>query len=164
MFHGEELDAENRPLLIPSLIVPESGTFDAEFGGKEERALLERSLLRKLDRRMSILVLIYILNYIDRNNAAAARLRGFEEDLRLEGNQFASVLSALYIGYIIMQVPSNMFLHYGGKPSIYLPACMVVWGGISILTGFTTNFFGAVSTRFFLGFVEASFFPGALMV
>lgn len=164
MFHGEELDAENRPLLIPSLIVPESGTFDAEFGGKEERALLERSLLRKLDRRMSILVLIYILNYIDRNNAAAARLRGFEEDLRLEGNQFASVLSALYIGYIIMQVPSNMFLHYGGKPSIYLPACMVVWGGISILTGFTTNFFGAVSTRFFLGFVEASFFPGALLL
>lgn len=35
---------------------------DADFGGKEARAVLERSLLRKLDRRMSILILIYILN------------------------------------------------------------------------------------------------------
>ena len=41
----------------------------------------------------------------------AARLRGFEEDLRLEGNQFASVLSALYIGYIIMQIPSLVLSH-----------------------------------------------------
>jgi hypothetical protein len=37
---------------------------DAEFGGKEARQRLERKLLRKLDARMSILVLIYILNYV----------------------------------------------------------------------------------------------------
>lgn len=42
---------------------------------------------------------------IDRNNAAAARLRGFEEDLGLKGNQFATILSILYVGYILMQVP-----------------------------------------------------------
>jgi hypothetical protein len=37
---------------------------DAEFGGREARQRLERKLLRKLDARMSILVLIYILNYV----------------------------------------------------------------------------------------------------
>jgi hypothetical protein len=37
---------------------------DAEFGGPEARLNLERKLLRKLDMRMSILVLIYILNYV----------------------------------------------------------------------------------------------------
>jgi len=37
---------------------------------------------------------------------SAARLRGFEEDLHLEGSQFATVLSILYIGYILMQIPS----------------------------------------------------------
>ncbi|KAJ8593294.1 hypothetical protein M405DRAFT_762180 [Rhizopogon salebrosus TDB-379] len=84
---------------------------------------------------MSILVLIYILNYIDRNNAAAARLRGFEEDLHLEGQQFNTILSVLYIGYTLMQVPSNMYLDKIGKPSIYLPTCMVIWGLISVLTG-----------------------------
>ncbi|KIM46229.1 hypothetical protein M413DRAFT_307768 [Hebeloma cylindrosporum] len=113
---------------------------------------------------MSILMLIYILNYIDRNNASAARLRGFEEDLRLEGSQFANVLSILYIGYILMQIPSNMFLNYFGKPSKYLPYCMIVWGGLSVCTGFATGYIGVLSIRFFLGFVEAAFFPGALFL
>ena len=29
----------------------------------------------------------------------------------------------------------NMLLNHIGKSSIYLPACMIVWGTISILTG-----------------------------
>jgi hypothetical protein len=37
---------------------------DAEFGGPEARKKLERRLLWKLDLRMSILVVIYILNYV----------------------------------------------------------------------------------------------------
>lgn len=94
---------------------------DAEFGGTEERKRMEKKLLRKLDARMSIMVVIYILNYvrppcdmyrvvtdlvqIDRNNAAAARLRGFEQDLGLKGQEFATLLSILYVGYILMQVP-----------------------------------------------------------
>ncbi|EJT97515.1 MFS general substrate transporter [Dacryopinax primogenitus] len=137
---------------------------DREFGGREKRIHLEKGLLWKIDLRMSILIVIYILNYIDRNNAAAARLKGFEADLGLVDNQFATLLSILYVGYIIMQVPSNMILNWMGKPSIYLPCCMIIWGMISVLTGITTNFTGALLTRFFLGFVEAAFFPGALFL
>lgn len=37
---------------------------DAEFGGTEARKKLERRLLRKVDIRMSFLVLIYIPNYV----------------------------------------------------------------------------------------------------
>jgi hypothetical protein len=37
---------------------------DAEFGGQEERKRLEKNLLWKLDLRMSILIVIYILNYV----------------------------------------------------------------------------------------------------
>ncbi|KAG1773215.1 hypothetical protein EV702DRAFT_923704, partial [Suillus placidus] len=59
---------------------------------------LERRLLWKLDLRMSILVLIYILNFV--------RL---VTDLHLEGQQFATLLSILYVGYIIMQIPSNIY-------------------------------------------------------
>lgn len=35
-----------------------------EFGGTEERNKMEKKLLRKLDLRMSILIVIYILNYV----------------------------------------------------------------------------------------------------
>lgn len=37
---------------------------DLEFGGYEERRKLEKKLLWKLDCRMSILIVIYILNYV----------------------------------------------------------------------------------------------------
>ena len=37
---------------------------------------------------------------------SAARLRGFEEDLNLQGQQFNTLLSILYVGYILMQIPS----------------------------------------------------------
>lgn len=37
---------------------------DAEFGGTEARKALEKKLLFKLDMRMSILIAIYILNYV----------------------------------------------------------------------------------------------------
>ena len=107
-------------------------------------------------------------------------MRGFEEDLGLVGNQFATTLSILYVGYIAMQVPSyvsrsrsrsdllltsvlqwgrNMFLNRIGKPSIYLPVCMALWGLISTLTGVTHNFVGVVFARFFLGICESAFFP-----
>lgn len=37
---------------------------DAEFGGPEARKILEKKFLWKLDLRMSIMVVIYILNYV----------------------------------------------------------------------------------------------------
>lgn len=37
---------------------------DAEFGGTEARKKLEKRFLLKLDARMSILTVIYILNYV----------------------------------------------------------------------------------------------------
>lgn len=137
---------------------------DVEFGGTEARKGIERKLLWKLDLRMSILIVIYILNFIDRNNVSAARLRGFEEDLHLTDQQFDTILSILYVGYIMMQVPSNIFLNFIGKPSLYLPCCMILWGIISCLTGVTTRFVGVLLTRFFLGFCECAFFPGAVFL
>ena len=55
----------------------------------EYRQKLETSLRRKIDLRlMPMIVLMYIMNYLDRNNIAAARLAGLEKDLKLHGNQF----------------------------------------------------------------------------
>jgi len=43
---------------------PNIDDYDTEFGGPEERKLLEKQLLRKVDARMSILFIIYTLNYV----------------------------------------------------------------------------------------------------
>lgn len=74
--------------------------------------------------------------------------------MRLTGQQFPTVIAILYVGYgtiplakipclliklilVPMQVPSNIFLNKTGKPSIYIPTAMILWGILSILTGVT---------------------------
>ncbi|KAJ4174139.1 hypothetical protein NW754_004554 [Fusarium falciforme] len=128
------------------------------------RARVEKRLKLKLDARCGLFVLIYIMNYLDRNNIAAARLRGLQEDLKLDDNEYATCLSILYVGYILMQVPSNIFINRIQRPSLYLAAIMLIWGLISTLSGNTYNFAGMVTVRFFLGFTEAAFLPGALLI
>ncbi|KAG6358802.1 hypothetical protein INS49_012321 [Diaporthe citri] len=127
----------------------------------EERLELETKLKRKIDLRlMPAIILMYILNYIDRNNIAAAKLAGLEEDLGLSSTEYETAVSILFVGYLLMQIPSNLFLNKLGKPALYLPACMIVWGVISAATASCYNAAGLLSVRFFLGFVEAAYFPG----
>ncbi|CZR59831.1 related to nicotinamide mononucleotide permease [Phialocephala subalpina] len=129
----------------------------------EEREYAEKRLRRKIDARlMPMIVLMYILNYLDRNNIAAAKLAGILTDLNLKGVEFQTSVSILFVGYLLMQVPSNLFLNKIGKPAIYLPACMVVWGIISAATAACQNYAGLIACRFMLGFVEAAYFPGCL--
>lgn len=63
-----------------------------------------------------------------------------------------------------MQVPSNMFINRIQRPSLYISAAMLLWGIISTLSGNVHSFGGMVAVRFFLGFVEAAFLPGALLI
>ncbi|CAG8288070.1 unnamed protein product [Penicillium salamii] len=128
------------------------------------RAIVEKSLKRKLDARCSLFVLIYIMNYLDRNNIAAARLKGLQDDLKLDDTQYATCLSILYVGYILMQVPSNMFINRIQRPSLYISVAMLLWGLISTLSGNAKNFGHMVAIRFLLGFIEAAFLPGALLI
>ncbi|TVY84326.1 putative transporter [Lachnellula suecica] len=129
----------------------------------EQRIETEARLKRKIDiRLMPMIVLMYIMNYLDRNNIAAAKLAGILTDLKLKSAEFQTSVSILFVGYLLMQVPSNLFLNKIGKPAIYLPGCMIIWGVISALTAACQNYGGLIACRFMLGFVEAAYFPGCL--
>ena len=104
------------------------------------------------------------MNYLDRNNISAARLKGLQSDLGLNYNQYSTCLSILYVGYILMQVPSNMFINRISRPSIYIAISMTLWGLITTCSGNARNFGDMVAIRFLLGFVEAAFLPGALLI
>jgi sugar phosphate permease len=119
---------------------------------------------RKLDMRCSFFIILYIMNYLDRNNIAAARLKGLQDDLNLSYNEYATCLSILYVGYILMQVPSNMAINLVSRPSIYIGVSMLLWGLVSTVSGVVKDFAGMVLVRFFLGFLEAAFLPGALLI
>ncbi|KAL5342135.1 major facilitator superfamily domain-containing protein [Aspergillus crustosus] len=128
-----------------------------------EELVLEKKLRRRIDCViMPMVILVYLMNYIDRNNYAAARLQGLERDLNMNGEQYQTGLSILFVGYILMQVPSNLILNYMGRPSYYLGFFTVAWGLVSTLTSQVTSYGAMIACRFVLGIVEAPFFAGVL--
>ncbi|GME64920.1 mfs transporter [Neofusicoccum parvum] len=130
---------------------------------EDEIKTVEKKMIRKVDWRMlPLIILMYILNYLDRNNIAAARLAGLEDDLHLTGSQYQTAVSILFVGYVLMQVPSNLFLKSIGKPAIYLPTAMGLWGVVSGCTGAVHGFGGLIACRVLVGILEAAYWPGCM--
>lgn len=75
----------------------------------------------------------------------------------------SSPVSILNAGYMLGQLPSNMIIPYI-RPGLYLPACAIVWSGVSAAMAGVTSFQGLLVCRVFLGLVEAPLFPGAIYV
>ncbi|KAL4767388.1 major facilitator superfamily domain-containing protein [Aspergillus nidulans var. acristatus] len=126
----------------------------------------EIKLVRKLDRRvMPIVWAMYFLNYVDRNAIASARLNGLEKHLGLQGTEYNTCISILFVGYLLMQIPSNMLMSSGKvRASVYMSVCMGSWAVVSACTALTKSYSGLVMVRFFLGIAEAPFYPGALFL
>ncbi|KAJ7899080.1 major facilitator superfamily domain-containing protein [Mycena leptocephala] len=129
----------------------------------DELAKIGRKATLKIDLLiMPAVIIMYILNYLDRQNIAAAKLAAITTDLKLSAVQYQSCISLLFVGYILMQVPSNILVGKISRPATYICGAMAVWGVVSAATGAVQSFVGLLLCRFFLGFVEAVFFPGAL--
>ncbi|KAF9228381.1 MFS general substrate transporter [Gyrodon lividus] len=105
---------------------------------------------RKAGELMPTVVVIYLMNYIDRVAITAARLKGLETDLHLTDVQYDTLLAVLYASYCPAQIPSNMDI----RPSFYIGACVIAWGLTSALTGVTKNFAGIMACRLFIGLPE----------
>ncbi|KAM0542986.1 hypothetical protein ACHAPJ_012543 [Fusarium lateritium] len=111
---------------------------------------------------MPILVIMYILNYLDRQNIASAKLANIEEDLSLSPVEYQTSVSIMFCSYILFQVPSNMIAGRIKWPGIYICSSMALWGIISAAMASVHTFTSLLIVRIFLGVAEAAFFPGAL--
>ncbi|CAI4215517.1 unnamed protein product [Parascedosporium putredinis] len=99
--------------------VPKSDKIDYS-GAHAKTDPKEIALVKKLDRWiMPMLWSMYWLNYLDRNAIALARLNHLERDLNLSSAQYQTCVSILFVGYILGQIPSNMFLTRT-RPSRYM--------------------------------------------
>ncbi|CAD0055873.1 unnamed protein product [Aureobasidium pullulans] len=83
-------------------VLKESLGQDLDYSGAVSKSdPKEIALVRKLDFRiMPTLWAMYFLNYLDRNTIAQARLDNLESDLGLEGNQYNTCISILFVGYV----------------------------------------------------------------
>jgi hypothetical protein len=66
----------------------------------ERRIEAELALRKKIDLRLlPMVILMYIMNYLDRNNIAAARLAGLEDDLNLTSVQYSVSRAPFQVPY-----------------------------------------------------------------
>lgn len=123
---------------------------------------------------------MYWLNYLDRSAIAQARLNGIEKDLGLVGTQYNVCISILFVGYTVIQIPSNMIMSTKTiRPSVWMCSWMLAWAVVSACTAAARDYTGLVVTRFLLGIagtslvshipvactdspLEAPFYPGAI--
>lgn len=131
--------------------------------GAEELERLNKKLVRKMDLViLPIIGILYILNYIDRQNLSAAKLQGITDDLHMTTQEFATSISILFVGYLPFQIPSNLLITKIPRPGLYICTATVIWGAISGTTAAVQSYGQLLVVRVFLGVVEAVFFPGAV--
>ncbi|KAH8085656.1 major facilitator superfamily transporter [Filobasidium floriforme] len=118
-----------------------------------------RRLLRRLDSRIAPLVMIlYLIAFLDRSNIGNAAVGGMTADLNFPSNGLSVATSIFYATYVILEVPFTTLLRTL-RPSRLIPGVVLVWGGVVLGMGFSTNYATILATRLLLGGLEAALTP-----
>lgn len=126
-------------------------------------AAIEKSTIRKISIRLvPFVALMFFINYLDRTAVGFAAPNGMNQDLGLSAAQFGFASGVFFIGYILLEVPSNLALHRFGARR-WLSRIMVTWGIVALLFTWVGSFEHLAILRFILGVAEAGFFPGAIL-
>lgn len=123
----------------------------------------EKSAIRKISLRLVPFVgLMFFINFLDRTAISFAGPNGMTQDLGLTIAQFGLASGIFFIGYILLEIPSNLALHRFGARK-WLARIMVSWGVVSLLFTWVSSVEGLYGLRLLLGIAEAGFFPGAIL-
>lgn len=120
---------------------------------------LEASTLRRVTVRLiPLLMALYFVNYLDRTNLGIAKAE-ISADLQLSATMFGLASGIFFIGYVLVEVPSNLALvRFGARR--WLARIAVSWGIVAVAIAFAHNAPTLLALRFLLGVAEAGLFPG----
>jgi len=110
---------------------------------------------------MPLLVVCYIVSFIDRTNVGLAKIE-FMGDLGFNNAQYGLGAGIFYLGYILLEIPSNQALAKIGA-RLTLLRIMVLWGVCCVALAWMSTPTHFYVLRFLLGAAEAGFFPGVLL-
>src|SRR5450759_2920431 len=89
---------------------------------------MRKPVMRKVAWRLSpFLELLYFIPYLDRTNLAFAAPHGMNEALGFSKAAFGLASGLFFVGYLILEVPSNLALHKFGARR-WIARIMVSWG------------------------------------
>ena len=123
--------------------------------------LLASAYRKNAWRLVVILVIAYVVNYLDRNSIAFAGLT-MNKALGLTARQFGLAAGLTVASYSLLEVPSNLFMQKVGA-RLWLSRIMISWGLAAAAGALVIGPYSLSLSRLVLGAAEAGFFPGVLL-
>ncbi|KAJ5370371.1 uncharacterized protein N7496_006463 [Penicillium cataractarum] len=124
----------------------------------------ERRLVRKIDFTiLPIMLVAYMMAFLDKQTLGYAALMGIRENLHLVGSQYSWTSGIFYFGYLFFSYPASLLMVKFplGK---YLAINFILWAIVLACHAATKNFATLMVTRFLLGCTEASLSPGFTLI
>ncbi|KAF3395768.1 putative transporter, partial [Penicillium rolfsii] len=116
------------------------------------------------DFRVLPLLLVGFATYqLDRTNLSSAITGGLADDLSINQNTINLGNQLMFLGVILLEIPSNVILFKIG-PRWWIAGQVFVFGTIAAMQVFIRNKAGFLSTRTLLGLAEAGYIPGAMFI
>ena len=122
----------------------------------------EADLFTRIGKRcIPLLLLSYIISYIDRVNIGFAAITA-SKDLGMSATVFGRGAGIFFIGYLLFEVPSNYILERVGA-RMWMARIMITCGIVAGMMVFVSGEWSFYTVRFLLGAVEAGLFPGVVL-
>ena len=112
-------------------------------------------------RLIPFMMLLYIVNFIDRVNVGFAALT-MNKDLGFSPAVYGLGAGLFFLGYSLFQVPANLILErLGARRWIF--CVLLAWGALSASNALVSSAGSFYTVRILLGVAEAGFFPGMVL-
>src|SRR4026209_2927326 len=124
-------------------------------------AALDAIYSRIARRIIPILILLFVMAWMDRVNVGFARLQMLQ-DLGFSDAVFGFGAGIFYLGYLLFEIPSNLLLERIGARKT-LARIALLWGLASIAMMLVKTVAVFYLLRFLLGVFEAGLYPGVIL-
>lgn len=132
-----------------------------EYDHSKRFELSELATKRVFRHLLPMLLLMYIIAFLDRSNVAFAE-QYFAVNYGISAAAFSFGAGLFFVGYAVFEVPSNLMLHKVGA-KFWMARIMVTWGLVATAFMFVRGETSFYVLRFLLGIAEAGFFPGVIL-
>ncbi|KKY28046.1 putative allantoate permease [Diplodia seriata] len=146
-------DAKPSPDDIGVAVIAEVGEV-LDYTEEEERAVRWKIDLHL----MPLLMITYLIQFLDKSCISYSALWGMRQDVGLHGSQYSWLTTIFYLGYLVAEFPLNYLfqrLHIARVCGVIIG----LWGTVLLCMAAADDFAGLMTTRFFLGALEAGVSP-----